>query len=60
MGLKNIKPQVGLLIVAPIVVGMLVFGVYNWPSGKSSAELMQRAKEVKDSIKAVETIQEVR
>ena len=58
MGLNKVKPKVGLLVVIPVVVGMLVFGIYSWPSGKSSTEIMKRVKEMKDSVKASEVPEE--
>jgi len=58
MSLKKIKPQTGLLIIIPVVLAMLVAGVYMWPSGKSAEEIMRNAKAQKDSIKAAETPEE--
>ena len=60
MSWKNIKPQTGLLIIIPIVVTMLVVGVYMWPAGKSAEEIMRNTKAQKDSIKAAETPEEFR
>ena len=58
MGFGKINAQGGLLIIVPVVLGLLVYGLYTWPSGVDAQELMSRNQEIKDSINQVELSQE--
>ena len=56
MTFKKIKPIIGLLLVMSVILGLLVYGIYLWPSGKTAEELMERNQEIKDSLKQAEQI----
>lgn len=51
MKLPYISEKSALIFVIPAIVAMLIFGIMNWPDGKSAEEIRLKHKMHQDSLK---------
>lgn len=49
--MKKISPKIGLFIVIPVILGMLVMGLYMWPAGQSFNDRLEEKHQKEDSLK---------
>ena len=53
MKIPYVSEKAGLVVMIVLVLGMMAYGLYKWPEGKSHKELLLDNQRKADSLKAL-------